>query len=90
MTSTESEVTSNTEQESSTENLCGDSETKRYLIIVQHEIVMYAGNEKEAEKAVLRNPFFKDRTNLRVTYISEIPLTEKLQAFEDYRKAPGA
>jgi len=65
---------------------------KRYLVIVQHEITVYANDEKGAERVIQRNEFLKGRTNLKVTYITEIPIpdNEKIVVFEDYRRAPGA
>lgn len=63
---------------------------KRYVIIVQHEVVVYAKDKKAAEGSLLNNPFLKDRTNVRCVSITEIPLYEKTESVIDERKAPGA
>lgn len=65
---------------------------KRYLVIVQHEVIIYAEDEKGVERNIQHNEFLKNRSNLRCTYITEIPMPEKekIPVFEDYRKAPGA
>ena len=62
---------------------------KRYLIIVQHEVTVYAENENQAEKTVRNSEFMKGRTNLRCVYITEIimPEQEKTVFFEDWRRA---
>jgi len=65
---------------------------KRYEIIIQHEIIIYAEDEEAAKSSLSHNSFLRDRTNLKCVSITEIPMpeTEKTTFFEDYRKAPGA
>jgi hypothetical protein len=62
---------------------------KRFMMVIQHEIIVYGENEKAAESSLLRTPYAKKRTNLHVVFIQEIPLHEKTEIIEDYRKAPG-
>jgi len=47
---------------------------KRYKIVVQHEVVIYAESEKTAEQNLLATHFMKSRTNPRCVYVTEIPL----------------
>jgi len=65
---------------------------KRYKIVVQHEVVIYAESEKEAEQNLLATHFMKSRTNPRCVYVTEIPLPEheKQVAIIDERRAPGS
>jgi hypothetical protein len=65
---------------------------KRYKIVVQHEVVMYADTEKGAEQNLLATPFMKSRTNPRCVYVTEIPLpeNERQSPVIDERKAPGS
>ena len=65
---------------------------KRYKIVVQHEVVMYAESEKEAEANLMATPFMKSRTNPRCVYLTEIPLPENepRTPILDERKAPGS
>jgi hypothetical protein len=65
---------------------------KRYKIVVQHEVVMYAESEQEAERNLLATPFMKSRTNPRCVYLTEIPLPENetQTPILDERKAPGS
>jgi hypothetical protein len=67
-----------------------DTMIKRYLILVQHEVIVYAEDDKAAERSLLRNPFTKDRTNLKCVYIQELPLHDKQEPIIDERKAPGS
>jgi len=62
------------------------------MILVQHEVIIYAEDEKAAERSLLRSEFMKNRVNLHCTYISEIPMPgdEKTGSVIDERKAPGA
>jgi hypothetical protein len=64
---------------------------KRFMMIVQHEVTVYGEDEKAATRSLLRTPFAKERTNLHIVFIQEIPMPidEKITVFEDYRKAPG-
>ena len=65
---------------------------KRYMILVQHEVVIYAENEKSAKANLMRN--MANRTNPQCVFIQEIPLPkdEKIDVHEYYdnRKTPGA
>lgn len=63
---------------------------KRYLVVVSHEVIIYAENEKVAEGNLRRSESMKDRTNLKIVYMKEIPLPENepIQLI-DTRKAPG-
>lgn len=63
---------------------------KRYRIIVSHEVIMYGENEKAVRNSLFAHEFLKNRTNLQCIFIEEIPLHEKHEVIEDYRKAPGA
>jgi hypothetical protein len=67
-----------------------DTMMKRYLILVQHEVIMYGEDEKAAERSLLHNKFFSDRTNLKCVYIQELPLHDKQEPITDERKAPGS
>jgi hypothetical protein len=62
---------------------------KRYLILVQHEVIMYGEDKKAAECSLLHSQFFRDRTNLKCVYIQELPLHDKQEPTIDERKAPG-
>jgi len=65
---------------------------KRYKIVVQHEVVIYAESEKTAEQNLLATPFMKSRTNPRCVYTTEIPLPENepQNPVIDERRAPGS
>ena len=65
---------------------------KRYQIIVSHEVIVYAEDERAAEQTVLNDKILKERTNLRCIYTTEIPMPEKEPSREiiDVRKAPGS
>lgn len=65
---------------------------KRYKIVVQHEVIVYAESEQEAERNLLAGPFMRSRTNARCVYITEIPLPENEQQKPviDERRAPGS
>ena len=62
---------------------------KRYLILVQHEVIMYGEDEKAATSSLLHNKFMRDRTNLKCVYVQELPLHDKQEPIIDERKAPG-
>ena len=62
---------------------------KRYQIVVQHEVIVYAENERAAKSSLLHNAFLKDRTNVQCVSVTEIPEHEPSE-FIDVRKAPGA
>jgi hypothetical protein len=65
---------------------------KRYKIVVQHEVVIYAESEKTAEQNLLATHFMKSRTNPRCVYVTEIPLPENevQNPVIDERRAPGS
>lgn len=63
---------------------------KRWLIIVQHEVIIYGEDERAAERSLSHSEFFKDRVNLKCVYISELPLHDKQEPIIDIRKAPGS
>ena len=63
---------------------------KRFLILVQHEVIMYGEDEKAATSSLLNSSFMKNRTNPKCVFIQELPMNEKRIVFEDYRRAPGA
>lgn len=65
---------------------------KRYRIIVQHEVIMYAESEREAEANLLATPFMKSRTNPQCMETIEIPLPENeaQTPIIDDRRAPGS
>ncbi len=63
---------------------------RRFMLIIQHEVIMYGEDEKKARANFLRTPFAKERTNLHITYAQEITNEERVTVFEDYRRAPGA
>lgn len=65
---------------------------KRYKIVVQHEVIIYAETEKQAEQNLLATPFMKERTNPRCVYVTEIPLpeNERQTPLIDERRAPGS
>jgi len=65
---------------------------KRYQITVQHEVIVYAENERAAKGSLLHNTFLKNRTNVECVSITELPMpgNEKSEGFIDVRKAPGA
>jgi hypothetical protein len=65
---------------------------KRYEIIIQHEIIIYAEDEEAARGSLSHNSFLRDRTNMKCVSITEIlmPEAERAVFFEDNRKAPGA
>ena len=48
-------------------------EQKRYLLLVQHEVIMYGEDEKAAQSSLFHSQFARDRTNLKCVYIQEIP-----------------
>jgi hypothetical protein len=62
---------------------------KRFMLIIQHEVVVYAEDEKTARANLLRSPFAKERTKLQIVFAQEIPMHERIPIIEDYRKAPG-
>lgn len=63
---------------------------KRYMVIVQHEVVVYGEDEKAAKSSLSR--IMSNRTNLQCVFIQELPMPndEKISVIEDYRRAPGA
>jgi hypothetical protein len=65
---------------------------KRYLILVQHEVIVYGEDEQAAQRSLLNNKFMKERTNPKCVFVQELPMPdqEKNVVFEDWRKAPGA
>ena len=65
---------------------------KRYMILVQHEVIVYGESEQAAERSLLSNKFMKERTNPKCVFIQEIPMPDQKKhvVFEDWRKAPGA
>lgn len=65
---------------------------KRYKIVVQHEVIIYAESEQKAEQNLLGTPFMKSRTNPRCVYVTEIPMpgSETQTPVIDERKAPGS
>lgn len=65
---------------------------KRYKIVIQHEVIMYAETEQEAERNCLATSFMKGRTNPRCVYVTEIPLPENepQTLVIDERRAPGS
>lgn len=65
---------------------------KRYKILVQHELIVYANSPEEAEKALLAHPFMKSRTNPQCVTTHEVPLPEnEIQSpIIDERRAPGS
>ncbi|HEX6826554.1 MAG TPA: hypothetical protein VF077_09600 [Nitrospiraceae bacterium] len=65
---------------------------KRYKILVQHELIMYAESEQDAEKKLLATPFMKARTNPQCMKTTEIPLPidEPMIPIIDGRTAPGS
>lgn len=65
---------------------------KRYMILVQHEVIVYAENEKAAASSLLSNEFIKNRTNPKCVFIQQIPLPndEIMEPIIDVRKAPGS
>lgn len=65
---------------------------KRYMMLIQHEVIVYAENERAAKSSLFSNEFLRNRTNLQCTYITEIPMpeNEKPKTITDERKAPGA
>jgi len=65
---------------------------KRYVLLVQHEIIMYAEDEKAALSSLFSDIFMRGRTNLQCVQITEIPLPEREAArtITDKRKAPGS
>jgi hypothetical protein len=64
---------------------------KRYEIVIQHEVIIYAENEKAAECSLYNNQFLRNRTNLICISITELPMPEDegIPYLEDHRKAPG-
>lgn len=72
------------------ENCTNEPTQRRWLIIVQHEVVMYGEDKEAAQRSLSRSEFFKDRVNLQCVYIAEIPLHEKQEPIIDQRKAPGS
>ncbi len=63
---------------------------KRYLILVQHEVIVYGEDEKAAERSLSRSEFFRNRVNVKCAYITELPLHDKQEPIIDERKAPGS
>ena len=63
---------------------------KRYMMLVQHEVIIYGEDEQAAQRSLLR--VMGNRTNLKCVYITELPMPNdtKSKVFEDCRKAPGA
>ena len=65
---------------------------KRYRMIVSHEVIIYAEDEKAARRSLFHN--MKERTNVQCISIDEIPMPdkEKIGTTEHYyidnRKAP--
>jgi hypothetical protein len=64
---------------------------KRYQIVIQHEVIMYAESAKQAQENLLETPFVKARTNPKCVSVTEIPLPENEQQAPliDERRAPG-
>jgi|KBSSwiStaDraftv2_1062776.scaffolds.fasta_scaffold330577_2 hypothetical protein len=65
---------------------------RRYKIVVQHEVIIYAENRQAAEKNLLATPFMRSRTNPECVSITQLPLPEdeKQEPLIDERKAPGS
>jgi len=63
---------------------------KRYLILVQHEVIMYGEDEKAATSSLLHSKFMRDRTNIKCVYVQELPLHDKQEPIIDVRTAPGS
>jgi len=61
-------------------------------MLVQHEVIVYAEDEKAAKRSLLSNTFMRGRTNLQCVYLTEIPLPEHegARSVIDERKAPGS
>ena len=62
---------------------------KRFLILVQHEVIMYGEDEKAATRSLLHSKFMRERTNVKCVYVQELPLHDKQEAIIDCRTAPG-
>jgi hypothetical protein len=65
---------------------------KRYIVLIQHEVIIYGENEKAALSSLFSNPFLKQRSNLQCVSITETPMPEDEvpRVVTDKRKAPGA
>lgn len=64
--------------------------SKRYAIVVQHEVIMYAEDEDSAKNKVLNNPDMRLRHKLECVSVTEIPMHDEQTAIIDERRAPGA
>jgi hypothetical protein len=64
---------------------------KRYQIVIQHEVIMYAESAQQAQDNLLETPFVKARTNPQCISVTEIPMPESEQQAPliDERRAPG-
>jgi len=64
---------------------------KRYQIVIQHEVIMYAESAKQAQENLLETPFVKARTNPKCVSVTQIPLPadEPQTPLIDERRAPG-
>ena len=62
---------------------------KRFLILVQHEVIMYGEDEKAATRSLLHSKFMRERTNVKCVYVQELPLHDKQETIIDCRTAPG-
>lgn len=64
---------------------------RRYKIVVQHEVIMYAENKEQAQHNLLESPFMKARTNPVCVSVTQIPLPEDEThaPLIDERRAPG-
>ena len=64
-------------------------EQKRFMMIVQHEVIMYGENERAARSSLLRSSFATERTKFQIVFAQEITMHEKTEYIKN-RKAPGA
>ena len=65
---------------------------RRYMIVVQHEVIIYAETVKQAEHNLLESPFIKARSNPKCVSVTQIPLPEDepQNPLIDERRAPGS
>ena len=64
---------------------------RRYKIVVQHEVIVYAETKEKAEQSLLTSEFMKNRTNPKCVSTTQIPLPEDEPQVPiiDERRAPG-
>ena len=64
----------------------------RYKMTVQHEVIIYADDEKEARRNLLNSPNMRGRVNLKCVEIAWIPMPDKevQTPVIDERRAPGS